>query len=130
MRVILSAGPVRAPPDAIVVDHRNHVFWRDGVALGPARHHPAYRCRQVKFPVLAALLARMPENMTGRELVDHVYSPYEDGGPDWARSSVSATIYSSKGLLARLGVRCVSRRGAERDGYRLEPLAREEGATA
>lgn len=118
MRVLLSLGPVPAPPGAIVVDHVNLCVWRDGRAYFHAvRTKPPI----LRFRVVSALLIafNVGRRLSYRDLQEACYGDREDGGPLTAHDAIRRTICRCRPGFANLGFSIMARGNA---GYLLEPL--------
>lgn len=86
------------------------------------------RGRLVQAPVSQKIfdaLTRRPYGLTCHELVDAVYGDREDGGPDWARSSISVTVmrmnrwFAKQGHSLRVRSRSTGRGGGPGSRYQI-----------
>lgn len=115
-QIILSLGNIRAPAGAIVVDHFNQCFWRDGERHN---HHYGWLCPQrgVKFQIFSQLILHAPGVVTWQELIEHCYGGRADGGPEGAQKSLFVIMFQQQALAEWLGGRTINHK---RVGMRFE----------
>lgn len=71
---------------------------------------------KLRNAILRCLQEARGSAVTTDALVDYCYGDREDGGPDWASSTIKEAVFQ----LRKLGVRIGSLRGRGRSGYWLE----------
>ncbi len=72
--------------------------------ITPGAHLPPTQRR-----ILRLLISHEGRNLTVKEVVDHIYSDDEDGGPLYAESVVSTLVYSiRRKLLPDYKITCCS----------------------
>lgn len=113
-RIILATGrPRRIEPGWVVIDHRRQCFWLHNCRV--IQNHSGPR-RANQFNLLALLLVRAPGIVAFVEIVEHLYGPDDQGGPDDTHNAIGQVIWEirRRALDWVLGGRLLF---AERRGY-------------
>lgn len=100
MKVIIATGPARSF-GAIVIDHSDKCFWRDGkcIRIGSRR----------MFRLVAATLAASPQYVDHFEMIDHIWGDDPGGGPLQPQASLLAARCQHRSGLKKLGIDIRSR---------------------
>lgn len=102
-RIMLGCWPVAARnPGAIVVDHSERRVYgiRGVVNLSPTQ-----------FSVLTALVLNFGSPVADEELYEFLWGDREDGGPEFAQSSLSVRAYQLRNMVDGSGLEIGTRWG-------------------